>query len=145
MATLDDLAWMAGHWGGDGFGGQVEETWSAPLGDTILGMFRLVQDGATRVIEFETITAEADGIVLRFKHFDPQLETREDQPITMRLIQAAGTEAVFESPTRIEGHPRRIIYSASPDGQTLRSRVEGWDLGEDGQPKAFGLEKQRIG
>ena len=30
--TIDDAAWLAGRWVGEGFGGQMEETWSPPVG-----------------------------------------------------------------------------------------------------------------
>ena len=31
-ATLKDVAWIAGHWKGEAFGGITEEIWSPPLG-----------------------------------------------------------------------------------------------------------------
>jgi hypothetical protein len=41
-AKIADLAWIQGRWVGEGLGGTVEEIWSPPIGDSMLGMFRLV-------------------------------------------------------------------------------------------------------
>ncbi|MGB5820455.1 MAG: DUF6265 family protein [Saonia sp.] len=35
-ADLTETSWMEGHWKGEAFGGIIEETWSPPLGDSML-------------------------------------------------------------------------------------------------------------
>jgi len=43
-ATLKDVAWIAGHWQGEALGGITEEVWTAPLGKSMMGSFKLVVD-----------------------------------------------------------------------------------------------------
>ena len=45
QATMADVEWIQGHWTGEALGGQVEEIWSPPLGDSMMGSFKLVHDG----------------------------------------------------------------------------------------------------
>ena len=40
MYTVDDIAWLAGYWVGDGLGGKVEELWSKPKNGKMLCAFR---------------------------------------------------------------------------------------------------------
>ena len=43
--SVAELSWLAGHWRGEGLGGQCEEIWSAPQAGTMMGTFRLMKDG----------------------------------------------------------------------------------------------------
>ena len=99
-ASLADVAFMAGHWLG-GEGGDVsEEVWTAPEGDSMLGMWRYVSKGQARVLELLSLRAEPDGVTLRLRHFDPRLVAREDKesPLVLRLVRRAPGEATFEGP-----------------------------------------------
>lgn len=98
--TLADLAWMAGHWVGGEGGDLSEETWLAPAGDSMLGMWRYVAGGKTRIFEILTITAEEKGVVLRIRHFDPKLVAREEKEraVELPLVSLADRQAVFEGP-----------------------------------------------
>src|SRR3954466_4301615 len=59
-ATVNDLGWMSGHWlTADA---AVEEDWTAPRGDVMLGTGRTVDAGALREYEFLRIQAGADGV-----------------------------------------------------------------------------------
>lgn len=55
-ATIADMAWLAGHWKGDGLGGRSEETWSPPEGGVMLGTYRHLKDdkkdGSVREADF---------------------------------------------------------------------------------------------
>ena len=44
-ATIDDLAWLVGHWRGEGLGGQSFETISPPVAGQMAGHFQQVKDG----------------------------------------------------------------------------------------------------
>ena len=41
--SIDDFAWLAGHWRGEGLGGVCEEVWSQPLAGTMMGSCRLAE------------------------------------------------------------------------------------------------------
>jgi Domain of unknown function (DUF6265) len=97
-ATLADVAFMAGHWLG-GEGGDVsEEVWSAPEGDSMMGMWRYVAKGQAGIFEFLTLKAEDPHVVLRIRHFDPKLVGREekDRAIELPPVAKGPGEAVFE-------------------------------------------------
>lgn len=134
--TLADIAWIAGHWQGKGFGGRVEEGWLGPAGGTMAGVFRLARDGATPLLEFLTITQEPSGVVYRFKHFSADYSAWEEQPITLRLTAASAVSATFENVAPAEGQPARLIYSRT-DEATLRIRV-------DAAPEPFTLTLTRV-
>ena len=49
--ALSKFEWLAGHWRGEGLGGQCEEIWSAPAAGTMVGSFRLMKDGEVSFYE----------------------------------------------------------------------------------------------
>lgn len=76
---INDYAWLAGRWTGDGFGGSSEEIWSPPSADgTMMGVYRHHKaDGTLNFYEFMVL----DKAGLRLKHFTPGLvgwEAKED-------------------------------------------------------------------
>jgi hypothetical protein len=78
-ATLADMAWLAGHWTGEALGGQSEEIWSEPAGGAMMGMYRLVRDGKPVFYELLTIVEEKGSLMLRLKHFNPDLTGWEEK------------------------------------------------------------------
>ncbi|MDF1799977.1 MAG: DUF6265 family protein [Planctomycetota bacterium] len=120
---LAPLAWLVGTWRAEAFGGQVEETWLPPVGDSMHGVFRAVGDGSLRFAEFLQVTAEEAGVVLRFAHFRPNYSTWEDGPLQLRLASATDTELVFEA--HAEGSPDRIVYRLQ--GDELHVTISGLD------------------
>ena len=124
---LEDVAWLAGSWHGEGLGGAIEEHWTAASGGTMIGMFRLVVEGQIRVIEYVMITQEEDRIAYRFKHFRPDYTTwEEDRPLEFTLIGATPTEAVFHSEVPDQHAPRRITYRLVGEAE-LAAVVAGSD------------------
>jgi hypothetical protein len=77
-ATLSDFAWLAGHWTGPGLAGAAEETWTGPAGGSMLGMYRLVREGKVVFYEILTLTEKDGSVVLRLKHFNPDLTGWEE-------------------------------------------------------------------
>jgi hypothetical protein len=78
-ATLQDVAWVAGHWTGEAFGGITEEVWTAPLGGSMMCAFKLVVDGKIKFYELCTITEENNSLILKIKHFNSDLKGWEDK------------------------------------------------------------------
>jgi hypothetical protein len=117
-ATLADVAFMAGHWTGGEDGDLSEEIWSPAHGDSMMGMWRYVQNGATRIYEILTLTAEGGNVVLRIRHFDPRLVAREekDRPVTLPLVAKKEGEAVFEGPEHGVPGTVRLTYRREADG-----------------------------
>jgi hypothetical protein len=128
-ASLSELNFIQGHWVTEVDGGQLEEIWSAPAGDSLMGMFRWLKEGKVWLYEILTIRAEEDGIRFRFRHFSETLVPWEpkDKPLTFKLISLEDGEAVFENP--LQDHPRR--YSFIKDGDNrLRVRIQAFRDGD---------------
>jgi hypothetical protein len=117
---LADLAWLEGHWRDESGGNLSEEIWTAPAGDSLMGMWRWAEDGKARVFELLAIKAEEGKLVLRFRHFDPKLAAREekDRPLVWSLIRSGPREAVFEGPEASGQSTARLTYRR-PDEETL--------------------------
>jgi len=120
--AVADLSWLAGHWRGEGFGGRCEEIWSEPLGGTMMGTFRLVQDGQVEFYEILVLGPEGDGIALKVKHFSSEFRAWEDadEAVVFPLQSVEGQTAVFDG-LRIERIGDRLeirLHMRSKDGST---------------------------
>ena len=125
---VSDLSFIEGHWVADLGGDQLEEIWSAPTGDSLVGMFRWIKNGRVWIYELLTIRREADGIVFRFRHFSNELVPWEpkDAPLTFKLVSFSEGKAVFENP---EHETRR--YSFIKDGEKgLRVHLQAFEDGK---------------
>lgn len=98
QAAIDAVAWVAGYWQGEAFGGIVEELWSPPLGGTMMATFRLVVDGKLKFYELETISEENETLILRLKHFGADLKGWEekDETVDFRLAKVTENKVYFD-------------------------------------------------
>jgi hypothetical protein len=121
--SIDSVGWMAGHWIGTGTDDLSEEVWLEPGAGAMLGMWRWATGGKTRLYELLAIAVEEDRIVLRLKHFRPNLHGLEekDAPFVLTAVRAGDHEVVFEGPGT-DGL-LRITYR-SPDPNVLEATVE---------------------
>jgi Domain of unknown function (DUF6265) len=112
-ATLADLAFIAGHWQGEPEGAFIEEIWSAPNGNTMMGSFRYMQEGEAVFFELMTIDTIDPVPTLRIKHFSAGLIAWEDKEEVhlFPLVRLEGREAVFE---QADGQ-KRLIYRQNGD------------------------------
>ena len=94
--TVTRFNWLSGRWTGQMNGAVSEEIWSLPEGDSMMGMWRLVSKGATRIFEFATIVSNAQGTTLNLRHFSARMEgwpKEKEQPLA--LTSCADGEIVF--------------------------------------------------
>jgi hypothetical protein len=119
-AAVDSLGWLTGHWYGRRGDDQVEESWGALLGGTMMGMFRWVRDGTPYFYELTVLEPVEDTVLFRIKHFHPGLVGWEekDRCITFALVAIGSDEAVFHQQGVAE--PPWMVYRRSVDG-TLAS------------------------
>jgi hypothetical protein len=115
--TLADVTWIAGHWQDRTATSLSEEVWTAPEGDSMLGMWRFVSGGKVRILELLTIRATADGLELRLRHFDSALVAREEkaQSVVLKAIRQAPGEVAFEGPAVGGEGLVRITYRRAGD------------------------------
>ena len=110
-ARITDIAWLQGRWVGAGLGGTTEEVWAPPLGDSMLGMYRLVKNGKVMFCELCTIVEDGDSLVLKLKHFDSKLKGWEEKDVTVNfpLVKLTGSEAYFDG----------LTFRKTPEGDLL--------------------------
>ncbi len=107
-ATLDAARLLVGHRRGPFLGGEMEEIWLPPDGGTMLGLFRLIRDGAASFYEIQAIVEEEGSIALKVKHFAADLTAWEekDEMASFRFVKAAPDALWFEG----------LTFRALPDG-----------------------------
>lgn len=98
-ANIQDVSWIAGHWTGEAFGGTTEEVWTAPLGGSMMGSFKMVVDGKVEFYEFCTISEENETLYFRLKHFHSNMKGWEekDERINAQLVKIQGKRAYFNN------------------------------------------------
>ena len=121
-ATTNEIAWLAGRWTGTGLGGVCEEIWSAPAAGAMMGMFRLVREGKVVFYEILTFVEHEGSLLLRLKHFDPDLTGWEEKSdsVKFRLLKATPGAVYFDGLTFMRVADDRLeIFLA------IRNRSDG--------------------
>ena len=122
-ATVDDLAWLEGHWTGTGLGGQCTETWSPAQDGVMLGTFRLAKEGKPVFYEFMVLGVFDGKLAMRLKHFHGDV-TGWEQPekfVEFRHVRTDGNVIEFEGLRFVrDGADKMTIYVRlkSKDGTT---------------------------
>ena len=100
-ATINDAAWIAGYWRGEAWGGTTEEIWSKPLGGSMMASFKFVNDGQVQFYELLTIKEHEQTLILKLKHFNPNLHGWEekDESVDFRLVKQTPNKLYFEGYT----------------------------------------------
>lgn len=95
------MAWIEGHWSGEAFGGTAEEIWSAPLGESMMFVFRLVNDNKVSFYEVGHIQQLENSLILQLKHFDGNLKGWEDkiETVDFKLVKLEKNKVHFEGLT----------------------------------------------
>ena len=120
-ADINRVAWLEGHWKADALGGVAEEYWSAPAGDAMMGMFRLLREDRPVFYEIFTITEESGSLLLRIKHFHPDLKGWEekDDTVDFPLVKITDDGVWFDGLTMLKtdsDHLMVYVRSESRDG-----------------------------
>lgn len=126
-ATIDQVAWIAGDWQGDALGGKFEESWNMPSGGSMLGMFKLVVNGATVFTEHMTVIPKDGSLILRLKHFDDEMKGWEekDKFVDFPLVKLTANEAYFSGRTfRKTDKDSLSIYVASKNADGKVGEME---------------------
>lgn len=124
---LDVVAWLAGHWVGEGLGGWNETLWSPPRAGTMMGVFRHVRDGEVVFYELLTLTVEDGTLIKSLKHFGPDLVGWEERDRSQRfpLVRVEPDAVVFRGMTYRRTGPDRmeITVMLGPDPDHLEPEV----------------------
>jgi len=115
QTPLENLSWLSGCWEGRQGEALVEEHWSKPEGQSMLGFRRTLKDNKTKSSEFLQIRELSTG--LEYLAQSPQAMKR----VSFKLIKAENARYVFEN--AINEFPQRIIYEKQ--GAMMMNTVEG--------------------
>ena len=112
-AQLGDLAFLTGCWTTTHWGGEMNECWSAPLGDNMQCMFRFVKDGQVQFYEFIVIEQTPEGLYLRLKHFNKGLIGWEEKekPLGGPITALEKNKVVFDWLTYELRSPDLLVVS----------------------------------
>jgi hypothetical protein len=118
---LAAFEWLAGDWVIIDGKRRIEETWTRPAADMMLGMSRTLDGERTVSFEFVRIAARPDGVF-----YIAQPGGRP--PVAFPLQSWDGTSAVFVNDGSSD-HLKRIVYRR--EGGGLTASVEGSNRGHD--------------
>jgi hypothetical protein len=120
-ARLQSLAWLLGSWEREGLreGSSGVETWQV-VGDAFVGSGKRLK-GATVAFE-EKLRLEANGADV----FYVADVAENPQPVRFRMVEQAGTSAVFENPAH--DFPKRIAYRLEGDELVVATSGDGREV-----------------
>jgi len=96
--SINNLQFITGQWRVQHQWGNMEETWSAPMGNNMMGSYRCVKDGKIVFYEFMAIEQTDSVPVLYLRHFGPQNIAWEDKnaPGKYPLVALEKNKAQFK-------------------------------------------------
>ncbi len=140
VGALSDFAWLAGKWEGKLGQMTAEQTWLGPKAGIMVGAFRLSDGEKVAVVEFFSLLETPEGIVLRLRHFLPDLVPLEkDQAIYMKLVKAEPGRFEFDNP--VNAQPKRAVFTVI-DRDTYNARAE--IVRADGRPDVIDVTYHRV-
>jgi hypothetical protein len=139
--TLDDLSFLRGTWSGKSDGGSlVEEYWSSPQADSMIGHCKFTKGGKTTFYELLAIVKTPGGIALKMKHFNESFIGWEDKDEAgdCVLVTCTPSEAIFNN--NKSAHRVRVTYRRTGPN-SLHTVVE--DI-RDGKTSTYPFEYSLI-
>jgi len=97
-ATLEDVSWLAGSWSGEAFGSNFEEVWNPPSASSMVGLWKLMNNGQVVFYELMLLVEEEGSLSLKVKHFNADFtawETKEDF-VRFRFVKVEADAVHFE-------------------------------------------------
>lgn len=128
-ATIEDLAWLVGHWEGEGLGGQSFETISPPVAGQMAGHFQQVKDGKVQFYEIYQFVPAGESLVLRLKHFNADLTGWEekDKSVEFPLVAIEEGAVYFDGLTMrrtADGGLESFVRIGSQNGRVASFRFK---------------------
>jgi hypothetical protein len=114
--TVRSLGWMSGHWINDTGKTQIEEMWSQPSGNSLVGWSRTVENGRLSFYEFMIIRRNAAGQLAFIAQ--PSGQAGAEFPVT----ELREGYVAFENDSH--DFPQKISYRLA-GSDSLIGRIEG--------------------
>lgn len=127
-AELREFEWLVGRWDGEGLGGKCEEVFLPVWNDTMFGSFRYANEGKLVFSEFFSLVKTDDGIILKLKHFGPDMVGWEnkDKMMNFPLIKVEKNAVYFGGLTyKLDEHGVLRVWVAM---KTNSGKVEEADF-----------------
>lgn len=114
VPRLAELDWLSGTWLLERPGEFLEESWSAPAGNSMVGHFRWLRGGELWMSELLSITEEETGLVFRLRHFSASMSAWEekDDAFAYRLTDHGPAYVPFTIMEPRPGRPTRFMFRA---------------------------------
>jgi hypothetical protein len=125
--TLEDIAWLAGHWHSEDPSDYTDEHWAKPSGGSMVGMCRLHADASRATYEILLIEEKDGALVYSMEHFGPGLKHHDKEPLVFDVKAGERAQELYFD-CRESDRPTRLIYQLeSPDRLqiTLEKRKDG--------------------
>ncbi len=127
---LQDASFLKGAWSSKTKSGAlVEEFWSQPEGDSMVGYCRFIKDQKTTFYELLTIVETKDHVVLRMRHFNESLVgwNEKEEAGDCILTESNSSQITFDN--KSETHRVKVTYKRS-GSNSLHVTVEDTTNGE---------------
>jgi hypothetical protein len=97
-AALQDVSWLAGSWSGEAFGSNFEEVWNPPSAGSMVGLWKLMNDGQVVFYEIMLIVEEEGSLSLKVKHFNDDFTAWEEKAdfVRFRFVKVEADAVHFE-------------------------------------------------
>lgn len=137
--SITDLGFIAGCWVGNVGEDKLQECWTPPDADSMIGGFRWIKGGKLWMSEHLTFIDEGEHVVFRLRHFgaDGKAWEEKDAPITANLASLEGTKAVFQD---VNQSNRKFAYELTESGEMLISIIDE----KDGRPRTRTFKFTRM-
>ncbi|MEO1261798.1 MAG: DUF6265 family protein [Bacteroidota bacterium] len=101
--TIDEMSWYADRWEGVGFGAKVEENFGPPMGETMIGTFRMIKDGKPVFYEMLLIEPDGNSLAYKVKHFNADFSGWEEKEdfVSFPLIKIEKNRYYFDGLTMV--------------------------------------------
>ena len=111
---IEQLQFLTGFWEGEGLGGIVQEQWSTPEANSMIGSFRMIEDGMNNFFELLLLEETENGIIYKVKHFSNSFEAWEDKSefASFQLLKISEDSAYFDGLTIVVKDGRCTQYLA---------------------------------
>jgi hypothetical protein len=124
-ATLDAVAWLAGSWSGEAFGGTFEEVWTPASSGSMVGLFKLAHDGVPSIYEIQLIVEEEGTLVWKVKHFNNDFSAWEEKSeyVSFPLVKVEPDTVYFDGLTLTKNGANLVVFLSVGHGDEVREEM----------------------
>ncbi|MCB9852942.1 MAG: hypothetical protein H6819_07590 [Phycisphaerales bacterium] len=131
---ISSMAWIAGEWEGDMWGGKFRAYYCTPEGGKVMSYSKLLKDDKVAYHEFEVFELDETGNVI-FRPFPGG--SAKAKPLMLADCDAKERKVVFENKNK--DYPTRIVYQRVADDRLVITLSD--PFGESKKVETFDLRR----